>query len=202
MAIIHPWRRLGAWAALLLTVLAVSCAGGGGYYSPAGALQASNDGSLAMMQLFVTSSSSPDWGPDQLGGAPLLPGDTVTISPLMPDSYDVQAVFSDGSVDTVGGVLVYDQTTAFVSMINPGAGALAVTNTSNRALASVYLAQSAAGTWGPDQAGGPVGPGEVLTLTGLAPGTYDLRAVFSDGTSADVRGFTVAARTTTPLPVN
>lgn len=202
MAITRTWSRLGAWAALLLAVLFLSCGGAGGAHAPAGGLQVFNDGGLPMTELYVTSTRNAYWGPDQLAGASLLPGDAITLAPLVPDAYDIQAVFSDGSVDTLYDVQVLDGATAVVSMMNTGDGAVSVLNNSNLDLTAIYLTLSSASTWGPNQAGGPVGPGGTLTLTGITPGIYDMRVYFSDGTYVDVRGFTVSANTTLTLPVS
>lgn len=201
MAFLRTWSRLGAWASLFLAVLLVSCGGAGSAYGPSGSLEVANGGDLPMVQLFVTPSGSGYWGLDQLGGVALLPGDTLTLDPLDPGPYDVQAVFSDGSVDNAYAVQVLDAFPATVTMVNPSAARVSIVNSSNRELAAVYLVPVAAGTWGPNQAARPVEPGGTLTLTGIAPGSYDLRIQFPDGTTRDVRNISVAAHGTLTLPV-
>ena len=96
MAILSKWRTAGMLVSALLIALSLAC-GGASHRSPQGSLQVFNDGSLTMVQLFVTPSSSSTWGVDQLAPNALLTGSSITLTRLYPDNYDVQAFFSDGS---------------------------------------------------------------------------------------------------------
>lgn len=98
MAFLSNWRHVAHLASVLLIALVLSCSGGGsGSYSPPpppppeGNLQVFNDGNLAMWNLHVTPSASSSWGVDQLAPSILIPGDSLTLTHLYPDSYDVEA---------------------------------------------------------------------------------------------------------------
>lgn len=198
---IHLRKGLWQLAAVLLAVMTVGCYSGSGR-APAGGLRVDNNGSVTMSQLFVTPSTSSTWGPDQLAPIPLQPGESITLAPLFPDLYDVQAVFADGSRDTLFDVEVPDGATTILSMLNTGTGTVAVFNNAPVSVTGVFLTPSTSNTWGPNQIVTPIAPGQTLPLVGVGPGTYDLRATFSDGSFFDVLSFPVAAGATTPVTVN
>jgi len=202
MAFLSKWRNLGYLASTVLIVLALACGGGGRDRTPAGSLEVFNDGTLTMNQLFVTPSGSPTWGVDQLAPNTLLTGDSLTLAPLDPDSYDVLAVFADGSSDEVQGVPVQDGLNTQLGMMNSGNGSVAVFNNAGLAITGVYLTLSSASTWGPNQTDVALDPGQTLTLTGITPATYDLRVIFSDGSHEDHIGFTVTSGTLVTIQEN
>ncbi|MBK9797742.1 MAG: hypothetical protein IPP58_14880 [Holophagaceae bacterium] len=203
MALFSKWRSLGQLVSTLLVALLLSCGGGGGNPPPPeGNLRVFNDGNLTLRHLYVTPSTSSSWGVDQLAPSFLLPGESITLTRLYPGSYDVQARFSDGSWDQVYDVRIQDQVTTILSMLNTGNGAVAVFNNSGFTLNGIYLTPSISTTWGPNQADLPLLTGQTLTLTGVAPGTYDLRVVFSGGSSLDTRGISVIAGATSTIQVN
>jgi len=203
MAFLAKWRNLGKVACVLLVALFVSC--GGGRWDPPppeGNLRVYNDGNLTLRHLYVTPSTSSSWGVDQLAPSFLLPTESITLTRLYPNSYDVQARFSDGSWDQVYDVRIQDGVTTILSMMNTGNGAVAVFNNSGFTLNGIYLTPSSATTWGPNQADLPLITGQTLTLTGVAPGTYDLRVAFSGGGTFDTRGISVTAGATSTIQVN
>jgi|GEM_PF-3539637 hypothetical protein len=203
MAFLPEWRNLGYLASSVLIVLTLACGGGGGRdRTPSGSLEVFNDGTQAMNQLFVTPSGNPTWGVDQLAPSILLTGDALTLAPLDPDSYDVLAVFADGSSDEVQGVAVQDGLTTQLGMMNSGNGGVAVFNNAGLAITGVYLTLSSATTWGPNQTDVALDAGQTLTLTGITPATYDLRVIFSDGSHEDNRGFTVTSGTLVSIQEN
>lgn len=203
MAFLPKWRPLGFLASTVLIVLTLACGGGGGSgRTPSGSLEVFNDGTLAMNQLFVTPSGSPTWGVDQLAPDTLLTGDSLTLAPLDPDSYDVLAVFADGSSDEVQGVAVQDGLNTQLGMMNSGNGGVAVFNNAGLAITGVYLTLSSATTWGPNQTDVPLDPGQTLTLTGITPATYDLRVIFADGSHEDNLGFNVTSGTLATIQEN
>lgn len=74
-----------------------------------GTLQVVNNYTFSITQLYISPTSSPVWGSNQIA-SPILPGGYVTFS-LMPDSYDLKAVASDGgSVVSNGIIIVAGQT--------------------------------------------------------------------------------------------
>jgi hypothetical protein len=202
MAFLSKWRNLGSLLSVLLMALTLSCyVSTGDRYSPEGSLQVFNDGNSTMDQLFVTPSSSSTWGTEQLTPRVLVPGDSITLTRLNPGYYDVLADFTDGSSDQVFDVLIQDGVKTTLSMVNSGNGAVAVVNQSGFAINGIYLTPVSFSTWGPNQTNQPLTPGQSLTLTGIAPGTYDLRVIFSDGVVVDYLDRIVISGATTTIQV-
>ncbi len=204
MAFLSKWRNLVHLAGVLLMALALACSGGGSDPAPPyeGNLRVFNDGNLTLRHLYVTPSSSSTWGVDQLAPSYLLPTESLTLTRLYPQTYDVQARFSDGSWDTVYDVRVLDGVTTVLGMMNTGNGAVDVFNNSGLTILEIYLTPANASTWGPNQTDLPIYTGQTFTLTGVAPGTYDLRVVFSSGSPLDYKGFSVTSGTVYTIQVN
>ncbi|HEU4383084.1 MAG TPA: hypothetical protein VFR85_06200, partial [Anaeromyxobacteraceae bacterium] len=64
-------------------------------------------------------------------------------------------------------------------------GSLQVVNNTTYTIAELYVSPAGAGTWGPNQLVPPqsIAPSTTFTLTGIPVGSYDFRAVASDGTT-------------------
>ncbi|MDR3683746.1 MAG: hypothetical protein P4L11_08455 [Geothrix sp.] len=170
---------------------------------PAGGdLQVYNAGSSPLVSLYVTSSSSTTWGVDQLAPYSIFPGSTYDVTNLPSDLFDVQAVFSDGTVDTVFDVPIQDGISTPLTMMNTGIGAVAVFNNSAFTIDTIYLTPSTSSNWGPNQLDVPLDPGQTQTLTGLDPDTYDVRVFFTNGNYADYPGNSVTAGMVTTIQVN
>lgn len=191
-------RRWGGLAALCLAVLTLACSGSV-RYNPGGALEVINGGTRSMTQLYVTPSTSTDWGPNQLGSRPLAAGGGLVLSPMTPGYYDVQAVFTDGVTDTVNDVRILDASTASLTLTN--VGAVTVVNATSLWITGIYLVPSSATDWGTDQLNGTLLPGDSLQLTDVTAGTYDLRVVFLGGSTSDYLNVAVTPATTTPIQV-
>ncbi len=197
------WRYVAHLASVFLVALALSCSGGGSSHPPPeGSLRVFNDGNLELWNLHVTPSSSAAWGVDQLAPSYLLPGESLTLTRLFPDTYDVEARFSDGSFDRVYDVPVHDGLTTVLSVMNTGNGSLAVFNNSGLTINGIYITLTTSTTWGPNQAVSPLGDLQTLTLTGVSPGTYDLKVLFSAGGSATYLAFNVSSGAVTTIQVN
>lgn len=201
------WRILGHLASALLMALILSCSGGGSdTYSPPlppeGSLRVFNDGNLTMWNLHVTPSSSSSWGVDQLAPSILIPGDSLTLTRLYPDNYDVEARFSDGSLDRVFDVRIQDGLTTVLGMMDTGNGAVAVFNNSGLTINGIYLTPTSSSTWGPNQADQPLYDLQTLTLTGVSPGAYDMKVLFSSGGAVYPQAFSVYSGTVTTIQVN
>lgn len=109
------------WAGLLLLLAAVllataSCGGGGGwYYEPYGTLEVRNDPfsfegiDAVELSMFL--------GPIDHYDLFLAPGDLDWID-LIPGTYDVDILWSDGAVDTFFDVDIYDGATTIVTGLN------------------------------------------------------------------------------------
>jgi hypothetical protein len=65
----------------------------------------------------------------------------------------------------------------------PTTGALSVVNGSSYTISELYVSPASAATWGADQLSSSIAAGGSFTLTDIPPGTYDFRAVASDGTT-------------------
>jgi hypothetical protein len=191
-------RRLGGLAALCLAVLALACSGGS-RRDPAGALQVVNAGTRSMTSLYVTPSASSDWGPNQLGSQPMGAGGSLTLSPMPPEAYDVQAIFADGVVDTVNDVQVLDGATTVLYMAN--VGEVTVVNATGLWITDIYLVPSTAADWGTDQLSGTLLPGDSFNLTEVTAGSYDLRVVFLGGSYRDYLAFGVTPAATRTITV-
>ncbi|HJV49558.1 MAG TPA: hypothetical protein VJ549_09820 [Geothrix sp.] len=204
MTFFPNWRNLGHLVSVLLVALMLSCGGGGSTPPPPpeGNLRVYNGGNLAMWNLHVTRSVSSTWGVDQLAPGTLFPGESLTLTGLYPDSYDVEAQFSDGSLDRVYDVQIQDGVTTVITMMDTGNGSVAVFNNSGLTITEIYLTLSTASTWGPNQADQPLYDLQTLTLTGVSPGTYDLKVVFSNGNLAYPPTFSVTSGVVTTLQVN
>lgn len=205
MAFLSKWRILAHLASAFLMALALSCGGGGSNPPPPppeGHLQVYNGGNIAMWDLYVTPSVSSSWGADQLAPSKLVPGDSLTLLGLYPDFYDVEARFSDGSLDRVYDVQIQDGVTTVLTMMNTGNGSVSVYNNSGLTISGIYLTLSTSSTWGPNQADLPLYNQQTLILTGVSPGTYDLKVTFSGGGSVTYPAFGVSSGVETPIQVN
>lgn len=205
MAFLSNWRNVRHLASVLLMALLLSCGGGGSNPPPPppeGSLRVYNGGNLAMWNLHVTPSASSSWGVDQLAPSTLFPGDSLTLTRLYPDLYDVEARFSDGSFDRVYDVQIQDGVTTVLTMADTNNGEVDVFNNSGFTINGIYLTLASSSTWGPNQAGGPLLDRGTLTLTGVSPGTYDMKVVFSSGPAYYPPRFTVSSGLVTTIQVN
>jgi hypothetical protein len=99
-------------------------------------------------------------------------------------------------------VLVQDGLGTTLGMVNTGNGAVAVFNNSGLTINGVYLTPSSATTFGPNQTDQPLFSGQTLTMTGIAPGSYDLRVIFANRGFADRLGIGVSPGIITTVQVN
>jgi len=200
MSTLLKWQNLGRLASVMLLALFLGCIGGGHGHNPQGSLQVDNNGGVNMTQLFVTPSSSPTWGVDQLS-ADVTPGHSIILTRIFPDFYDVQARFADGSRDEVFDVPINDGLTTLLSVANSGTGTVAVFNNSAGAINEINLTPTTSTTWGPNQLDAALLGGDTLNLTAVAPGAYDLRVVFANGNIVLPPSFTVIAGSTITITV-
>lgn len=181
----------------LLALALAGCGGGGGGGAPPppppakASLTVVNSTALHVTEVYVTAASSGSWGANQLSSS-IPPGASRTISNIAPGRYDVRAVASDGSYLeryqvqlTEGG--------AFTWTLVSSTGSLRITNNYTSPITEVYVSSSSSANWGPNQLTAPIPVGGVLTLTNIAPGLHDLRAVAADGAWIEEYGVSFAA---------
>lgn len=88
------------WAVTGLMFLVLCGCGGGDSGSSNGNLKVTNNTSsgLAVDSLFLTQTSTNDWGPDQLPtNRTILSGDSATITNIPPGTYDSKVVLADNT---------------------------------------------------------------------------------------------------------
>jgi hypothetical protein len=93
----HPMKetimargRSLALCAILVTALG-ACGGGDS------SLTIENDSSFTLFEVNLAAIDDPNWGPDLLGGEVLDPGDTLVITDIDCDTYDVRVVDDTGT---------------------------------------------------------------------------------------------------------
>lgn len=65
-------------------------------------------------ELYLSSTSDEEWGPDQLGDAVVASGDSFELHDIPCDDYDVRIVDEDGDSCVVGGVTLCADNDAWV----------------------------------------------------------------------------------------
>jgi hypothetical protein len=167
------------------------------YRSDYGSLQVTNGSTAyAMTEFYVTPQSASGWGVNQLDGQRVSPGATTFIDWISPGIYDVKAVWSDGVSSEQQSLTLSAGYTTEVTMLDTGS--LRVTNADTFTMTNLYISSSP-DTWGPDLLRADVAPGGSVTIARLDPGTYDVKAVWSDGATYEELSLTVWADYTTTL---
>jgi esterase/lipase superfamily enzyme len=73
---------------------------------------------------------------------------------------------------------------------------LKITNTSEVGIFSIYMSRPDHATWGGDTLGdGKLAPGTATTITGIAPGSYNMKLVDENGNSCVIHKFGIYSRT-------
>lgn len=141
-----------------------------------------NDTSLSISKLYLTPANEPEWGPNQLS-SDLLPGESYTITDIIPDIYDVKAVII-GNLSTYYGY-IYDIPIEARHVFDLYAdnsdfsGSLEiVNNTAGSYIEEIYVSPKGSGTWGPNQIDSSIAPGDFIHLYDLSSGSYDVWIVW------------------------
>ena len=111
-------RRLAGPASLGLAALSLTGCGGGGYgfYAPVGGTLEVRNAPFSFEGIDAVEISQP-FGPTDHYDVLLAPGERDFID-LIPDYYDVDLLWSDGTVDSFYSIDVYDGGTAVVTGSN------------------------------------------------------------------------------------
>ncbi len=183
-------------ALVCAAALLVACGGGLG-----SSMRFVNDSQEQIQGLYFSAIDEATWGRNYLGGEPLQPGDTFTLTDIECGRFDVRLVNVDGDeciihdepicVERSDWVMTQADLARCAGQTQPaqvqtagGANdsAIALTNASRSIVAQLYLSPVGEGTWGPDQLGGqPMSPGDTHTITNVPCGHYDARLVDPDG---------------------
>jgi hypothetical protein len=188
--------RLSRLSLAFLLFMGVACSGGGGggdtTSPPAGSsLTVVNSTTVSVTALYISPASSGSWGTNQLSSA-IGAGASRTITSITPGRYDLRAVGSDGSYAerydvafTAGSVQTWT--------LAASSGTLKIVNNYSYPITELFVSPSTASTWGANQLSVPIPVGGTLTLTDITPGTYDLKAVASDGSYNETYDASIAA---------
>jgi uncharacterized repeat protein (TIGR02543 family) len=153
-------------------------------FAPAtGSLLLVNGTAFTVAELRLSPAGAGTWGPNLLTSQ-IPPAGTFTLAGVAAGSYDLRAVASDGTTTwqasavaiTAGG-----QSTWTLTPPTPTFGSLGVTNGTTLTISELYASPAAAGTWGPNLLTAQIAPGGAFTLADVPVGTYDFRAIASDG---------------------
>ncbi len=133
--------------------------------------------------VYISPSTESTWGNDLLGANIIPNGESFTLD-MPANTYDMRAEDSDhNEIETLWQVEVNGDYTWTV--VGPATGgttgegdlSLEIVNNSGQDIWFAYVSPSSSSEWGSDQLGANIIPnGESFTITGIAPGTYDLKA--------------------------
>lgn len=88
-------------------VLAIACCTAGLAHAGSDSkITLKNNSHWAIHEMYFSSVSANEWGPDQLGKHTINTGDSFTLTGIPCDKYDVRLVDEDGDNCTVGGVAI------------------------------------------------------------------------------------------------
>lgn len=152
-------------------------------------LDIENNSSTDVCYLYVSLSTDSEWGQDQLGND-TVPSNTVyTLSDIPAGTYDLRA--DDCSNNTLAqeyGVEFASGPYTWTFSDTTGVS-LHIINNSSLELCYLYVSSSDSTDWGPDQLGDSTVPaGSDFTISGIEPGTYDMRAEACDGSELEEYG--------------
>ena len=203
---------LGAAALLIPAAAAVAQSGG--------VVTISNQSSWSIYQLYISPTSSNEWGPDLLGSTVISTGSGHTLMGVSCNSYDVKIVDEDSDECIINNVRLCDgqssweitnenllacqAETAASSAPTPitGAGSytppsttssVEIVNNSWWSIYQLYLSPTSSSEWGPDQLGAEVisSEGDTFSLNGIPCDNYDVKIIDEDGDACEIRGISL-----------
>jgi hypothetical protein len=163
-----------------------------------------NNSGEQISQIFISSSSVQQWGPDILGASVLPAGNQVWVTPSFTDCVlDVRVVYQSGRVEN--RMRVNACAISRISFGGAGTGAsigpgpamaqgnpsFVFINATGAVIREIYASMSTQGGWGTDRLGAnTLGPGGQINI-GLPTGMgchADVRVVFMNGAAQERRG--------------
>lgn len=158
-----------------------------------GTLTIVNNTASTVCYVYISSSEDEEWGPDQLGANNTVPsGGSFDITDIPAGTYDLKATDCDNvTLAEQYGVTLGDQD--YTWALSSETAQLVIVNDSSVDICYLYVSPSNAGDWGPDQLGDQTIPaGSQFTLTGITPGTYDLRFEACSGGELEEYGVNIS----------
>lgn len=143
-----------------------------------------NNSGVDIWYVFISPTTETTWGNDWLGSDIIPAGSTYTFSNITPGMYDLMAAdSSQNPVASQMGVSLNGQYTWTVTNQGGGGGGigggnatLTIINNSGVTIFYAYVSPSTSPDWGNDVLGAStIANGESFTVTGIVPGTYDLK---------------------------
>lgn len=145
-------------------------------------LDIKNTGSTDICEVYIAQIEDSTWGKDQLDTKKILPDETFTLTDIPEGQYDMQALDCDGNV--VARATRQDLSGSdFTWTIEADTVTLTITNKSDSIGCKVFIAAPDDKYWGPNLVSGDVkiNPGDSYEITGISPGTYDVRVETCSG---------------------
>jgi len=192
---------------LALAVLALVAAGGRAALAQQNPdFYVVNNSGRVITEIYVSSSSSQNWGQDQLGQNVLNSGMQFPIRPPRDGTcvFDIRVVYSNGTAEERRRVNTCNISQVVFGTAGPVARApsaapplpqgpnpnFRLVNRSGRTITEVYVSPSRDRNWGPDRLGrGVLGAGQSMIVTLPRDGTcvFDVRVVYDNGTATERR---------------
>lgn len=153
-----------------------------------GSLDIVNDSGETICFVYISTSDSEDWGPEQLGEDTILePGQTFTITDIPPGTYDIKAEDCSGEIMARNYEVKLGAADFTWTIGGAATATLILENRSGVSLCYLYITTDSSSGWGPDQLGegNIINNGENFTITDIPPGVYDLRVESCEGQFAE-----------------
>lgn len=169
-----------------------------------------NDSDYSIYYLYLSNSSSQEWGEDRLGDEVLSTGESFSTL-VYPSNYDIKMIDEDDDVCITSNVSIrsdidwrfgndellecqgYGSSTSSSTSSTRAEGTVKFTIRNNSSWSIYYIYMSAPEEgWGPDQLGSDVLSSDGGTFTiYVRPGTYDLKLEDEDGDVCTNFGITI-----------
>ena len=146
--------------------------------APTTTLEIINGSDTDIWRLYLSPSSSDEWGDDHLGDAVIPAGERLTLTGILNGTYDV--LVEGDLYNDIEICFAVEFTGLVIWTVTGGEGetvSLTIVNGSPMDMGYVYLTPNHSDQWGDDLLGGHViASGERLTVIGIDQGIYDVRA--------------------------
>jgi hypothetical protein len=152
---------------------------------PQGAsIEISNQSGTDVYHIYLSPSEADKWGDDWLQGDVIRDGATATIYGVPEGLYDIKAEDQDGElIEVFWQIDVQGDMTWSIT----GMASLQLVNESADTITDVYISPVESDAWGDNWlATEVIGSGESLTVGGIPPGVYDVKAATSTGDTIEV----------------